>query len=89
MSTETQPRFENNHVAAARSHAGPSVPKPHRGEDPGHAGPEGEQVGDEEEMSDEAASRVAEKPSAPDVGMGASIPEHETPDGNPIDPRVF
>ena len=69
---------------------GPSVPKPHRGEDPGHEGPEGEPVGDvDADATDEANERVVEKPSRPDAGMGASIPEHETPDGNPIDPRVF
>ena len=80
---------QSDDVAPSRGHDGPSVPRPHRGEDPGHDGPEGEHVG-EDEMTDEATGRVAEKSSKPDLGMGASlIPEHDTPDGNPIDPRVF
>lgn len=68
---------------------GPSIPTPHRGENPGHEGPEGEPVGQDDAMTDETAGRVAEKPSRPDLGKGAVIPEHDAPDGNPIDPRVF
>ena len=77
-------------VPPARGHDGPSVPKPHRGEYPGHGGPEGELVGEDEEMTDEVSGRVAETSSKPELGMGAALmPEHDTPDGNPIDPRVF
>lgn len=66
------------------------VPRPHRGEDPTPDGADREPVGEDEDgMTDEATGRVAEKPAAPDGGLGPPVSTHDTPDGNPIDPRVF
>jgi hypothetical protein len=60
-----------------------TVPRtPRRGDDPGPTGPEEEPVGDEEPEGG--------TPERPSPGPGAPIvPEHGSPDANPIDPRVF
>jgi hypothetical protein len=80
-----------------RSSAASSSTSQPRTEDPGPEGPEGEPVGEEDEddesdgvptqreMPDEKSSE-----SKPLPGPGLPIvPEHGTPDANPIDPRVF
>ena len=68
-----------------RGESHPSSPQPRRGEDPSPAGPEDEPVGDEPEEEDDGSS--VSKPS-PGPGMPI-VPEHGSPDANPIDPRVF
>jgi hypothetical protein len=70
-----------------------SETQPHRGEDPGPEGPEGEPVGDEDEPANEDGDDDEggkESKPAPVPGPGLPIvPEHGSPDANPIDPRVF
>ncbi|MCW5835195.1 MAG: hypothetical protein KIS78_22535 [Labilithrix sp.] len=65
----------------------PATPQPRRGEDPGPEGPEGEPVGEDEETPGEDGRDVESK-SSPGPGV-PMVPEHGTPDANPIDPRVF
>lgn len=66
--------------ALAFLEAGPAVRR--GGDDPGPEGPEGEPVGDEDEET-EAPSETTPGPAAP------LVPDHGSPDANPIDPRVF
>jgi hypothetical protein len=62
--------------------------EPPRPEDPGPEGPEGEPVGEDDEDEAEDDGKRAE--SQPSPGPGAPmVPEHGSPDANPIDPRVF
>ena len=75
--------------------ASSSNPQP-RPEDPGPEGPEGEPVGEEDEDEDSDVPTAPERPDEkntegkPLPGPGVPlVPEHGTPDANPIDPRVF
>ena len=68
------------------------TPTPRRGEDPGPEGPVGEPVGDDEGGGDDAPSES--KPSLPPGSLSPvpglpMVPEHGSPDADPIDPRVF
>lgn len=77
-----------------RADASSDEPQP-RAEDPGPEGPEGEPVGEEDEdegTSDEDRTdeKSSESKPAPVPGPGMPVvPEHGSPDANPIDPRVF
>jgi hypothetical protein len=70
----------------ADEEAPPTPPQPLRREDPSHEGPEGEPVGEEDENG--GAERNVESRPSPGPGMPI-VPEHGSPDANPIDPRVF
>jgi hypothetical protein len=62
------------------------MPQPLRPEDPSPEGPEGEPVGEEDE--DGGNERNVESKPSPGPGVPI-VPEHGSPDANPIDPRVF
>jgi hypothetical protein len=73
---------------------------PHHHDDPTPRGPSGEEVGDDDDDDlfgddddddDGLHSQPKPKPDLKQIpGPGAPfIPEHGTPDANPIDPRVF
>ncbi len=97
LRAQLQRRGEDAAGAESLLHTGEapsSTPQP-RSEDPSPEGPEGEPVGEEDEAegegeSDKGTQGDKNAESKPLPGPGAPVvPEHGSPDANPIDPRVF
>lgn len=71
-----------------RGESGPGTSLPKRGEDPTPAGPEGEPVGEDEQVPTSQDNPPGRGEAAPAPAM-PMVPGPGAPDANPIDPRVF